>query len=807
MLGAYSNPMTSLVGRDREIAEVVALLGSSRLVTLTGPGGTGKTRLALAVAHAISEDGAEVSFVDLAALDDGGRVLAAILASLGLRATAEKPPLDLLAARIGRLILLLDNFEHVASAAPHLSELLARCPDLKALVTSRSRLHVSPEVVYEVPPLAVPPSSERAEALAGYGSVRLFMDRASEAGGAPARTPGELAVVAEICRRLEGLPLAIELAASRARHLSSQALLARLERPLPLLSGGPIDVPARHRALRHTIAWSYDLLTPDLAAFFADLGVFEGAFGLEAAHVVAGARVGGSEMETLDAVTSLVDQSLLRSVPSDDEAVRFVMHEAISDFAVSVSGDEPALRERHLGYYVELAERAESELEGAEQARWTRVVADDLENFRGALRWAYRSSSTVALLRLAAALGDFWRWHGDLREGREWLSRALLAAHPGREALVAKAQRRAARIFNSLGERDQARLLLESSRVNAEASGDADGVAEALIAIGGILMEEGRQAEAVPYVEEGLERARSDGSVQVVAHATLMMALLQHSQGRTGDAVPLYEEAARMARGIGNLRLAAVALVNLADTKLIDGDYAAAVPLLTVGIEDLDQAGDMAFSQWANLVLGLAQRRLGRMEAARLAIDRGARLALTVDSPVDMILAAEVTADWLGAAGAHREALTAWAAASYAREDQDIPRLPTDDAWIDEGIDRDRRAAGKSEAAAAWSAARDVGLRAAVTGALELLGLIPLGTPAPAGRDRYALTVRETEVLALLARGLSDGRIAEELYISPKTASVHVASIKGKLGASSRVEIVTNAVRMGLVTIPDEVAT
>ena len=481
---AYPNPGTSLVGRDHEIAEVRELLRNARLVTLTGPGGMGKTRLALAVAHGLRSEGDEVVFVDLASIDGPAMVPASILAALGLRALADQEPLDIVVLRLSdrAVTLLLDNFEHVLKAAPQIGELLACCPNVRVLLTSRARLNLTFERVYDVPPLAYPPVAERMEALAAYGSVRLFIDRAAEAGGSVAGA--DLPVAAEICRRLEGLPLAIELAASRARHLSIEALLGRLGEPLPLLSGGPVDVPVRHRALRHTISWSYDLLDPRLAAFFGDLGVFAGAFGLEAAHAVAGARVGSSDVDTLEALTTLVDQSLVRPAPASSGEPRFVMHETIGRFAADVIDDEAAARDRHLAYFVDLAERIEPQLERADQARWTSVLVGELENFRGALRWAARSASAVGLLRLAAALGNFWRWHGDLHEGQDWLSRAALAAPPGHEALVAKTQRRAARIFSSLGQRDQARLLFQSARRNAEVAGDQDGVAESLISIG-----------------------------------------------------------------------------------------------------------------------------------------------------------------------------------------------------------------------------------------------------------------------------------------------------------------------------------
>jgi predicted ATPase/DNA-binding CsgD family transcriptional regulator len=799
----YPNPGTSLVGRDREIAEVRELVRVARLVTLTGPGGTGKTRLALAVAHEVRSEGRDVAFVDLASIDRPALVPASILAALGLRALAGQEPLDIVVLRLSEqaTVLLLDNFEHVMAAVPQIGDILARCPNVSLLITSRARLNLSFERVYDVPPLAYPAAAERMDALATYGSVELFLHRAAEAGGSVAEA--ELPVVAEICRRLEGLPLAIELAASRARHLSIEALLGRLGEPLPLLSGGPVDVPVRHRALRHTISWSYDLLEPALAGFFADLGVFDGSFGLEAAHAVAGARVGTSDVNTLDALTTLVDQSLVRPSSATSGEPRFVMHEAIGRFAVDVIDDEAAARGRHLAYFVDFAERIEPELGRADQARWTNVLVGDLDNLRGALRWAARSASTIGLLRLAAALGNFWRWHGDLREGQEWLSRAAQAAQPGYEALVAKTQRRAARILSSLGQRDQARLLYEAARRNAEAADDRDGVAESLISIATSLIDEGRQSEAAAFIDQGLALARADGTADTVAFASLTMAVLKRSQGLMDEAIALFEEAAEITRRVGNLRFAAVALVNLADTRLESHDYEAAVSPLTEGVEYLERTGDLAYAPWANLVLGLALRNLGDMEQSRTALDRGAHLAVQVDSPVEMIFAAEALADWLGAAGAHREAMTAWAAASNARDEMDIPRQPNDDHWINAGLERDRSALGRTAASQAWAAAKDLTLRESVLEALRWLIVASPGNMRKASSDRLTLTRREAEVLALLVQGFSDQDIAQELFISPKTASVHVSSIKGKLGANSRVEAVTSAVRLGLVTLPE----
>jgi predicted ATPase/DNA-binding CsgD family transcriptional regulator len=758
------------------------------------------------VASAVAKSGHVVAYVDLAALDGPDGVLGSILASLGLRATKGADPVDLIVEHVAGspTLLLLDNFEHVVAAAALMSEVVARAPELTLLVTSRTRLRTSQERVYPVGPLPVPAADEPDTHLIDIPSVRLFLERAQESGGPPSLRDTELRVVGDICRRLEGLPLAIELAAARARHLSAQAILGRLDRSLDLLSGGPIDAPVRHRALRHTIRWSYELLDTRTAAFFGDLGVFEGSFGLAAAHDVAGARVGDSDGQTLDVLTGLADQSLVRTERGRDGDARFAMHEAIREFAISVATDEAAARGRHLDHYTRLVERAEPELEGSDEARWAAILAEEHENIRGALRWAFQASATSELLRLAAAMGHFWRFHGDLREGREWLSRAILGAPPGQEHLIAKAQRRAARIFDNLGEFTQARLMYDSARRNAEAADDPDGVAEALVSMAGLLCEWQQGEGAMGYLEDGLALAQERGNRAVQALGLGILATLRHMEGRTELSRPLYEEAARLARGLGNIRLAAILLVNLADLHLLEGEPAAAVPLLIEGVRYLESIGDRAYAPWAHMVLGLAHLRCDDVALAREPIERGGRLALEVASPIEMILAAEAAADWLGTAGASRAALTAWATAANAREELDIPRQPTDDGWVNAGMERDRAAVSEEARTDAWSLASEMDLRDGVLAALDALHDMPLTRQDAVGGAKADLTKREVEVLQLLVRGLSDPEIASRLWISPKTASVHVANIKGKLGATSRVDTVTRALRGGLALLPDD---
>ncbi len=803
---ALRGPLTSLIGRKVEIAEVSALLREGRLVTLTGAGGTGKTRLAQAVMHELVVDDGRLAFVDLAALDDAAFIPAAILSSLGSRASADQSPIDLVADLVGEssFHLVLDNFEHVIGAAPLVLELLQRCPGLVVLATSRRRLKLSVERVYEVSPLAVPPTGERPAALNRYDSVRLFLDRAAEAGGTV--DPDDLPAVAEVCRRLEGLPLAIELAATHARYLSVQAVLGRLDEPLPLLAGGPVDAPVRQRALEHSIAWSYDLLNEQEKSFFGRLGAFEGPFRLAAAHHVATEGLYGSQAETLEALAGLADQGLLIAEPGDDAEAHFRMHDAIRGFARRFVDEESAARDRMLDYYVRLAEQAEPELERRESALWTRMLISEMENLRGALAWAYGSSSTDALLRLATALGNFWRWHGDLREGREWLSRAVLTAHPGNESLLAKAQRRAARIYSVLGDRDQALLLCGAAKRNAEVADDVGGVAESLLYTASVTIEDGRPDDAEPLIRQVLELARTAGEQNALAGALLDSGHLQHYKGRLDEARRLYAEASEIAQSIGNQRLAGVGLVNSADTKFVERDYDAAVRLATKGAALLEACDDLAYTPWAHLLLGLAHRKLGDLDEARKELLSGATKALASGSPIDQIFAAEAIGDWLGAAGRHHEALVSWAAATNAREELGFPRQPSDEAWINEGIERDRSALSRKRAAEAWNEGAGLGIRTTISDGLRRLGATPSATPRSRRHgvrthDKKALTPRETEVLGLLTEGRTDHEIAKALSISPGTAASHVARIKWKLSASTRVEIATTAIKKGLVEI------
>jgi predicted ATPase/class 3 adenylate cyclase len=555
-------PATPFLGRQAEVAEIAALLGraDARLVTLTGPGGTGKTRLALqAAASAADYFPGGVWWVPLAPLRDPGLVVESAATALGASGD--------LAEHIGdsRLLLLLDNFEHLTEAAPDLAPLLARCPNLTLLVTSREPLHLTGEHEYAVDPLQ--PDE----------AVELFLTRAV-AAKRDFTADGE---VAQICARLDHLPLAIELAAARVKVLSPSALLERLEQRLPLLAGGSRDLPERQRTLRATIEWSHELLTPAEQRLFARLAVFRGGCTLDAAEAIAEAD--------LDTLQSLVDKSLARVRDSG----RFWMLETIREFAaerLEASGEAETLRRRHGEYYLALAEEAEPHLRG-DPAAWLDRLDRDHDNLRATMDRLEASGDGEELQRLVGALWRFYQVRGYSTEGRSRLETALaLDARP--TAARGKVLNGATIAALDAGDNPTARVRIEEALALHQQLGDEWSIAVSTQLFGSVHADVADWRSAQRYYRDALERFEAIGDQHYILLVKRLLAWMHNELGEQAEATALHEEVVRSARASGNRRMEATSLGALGEYALEDDRLNEAVPYLATSARISDEIGE-----------------------------------------------------------------------------------------------------------------------------------------------------------------------------------------------------------------------
>ncbi len=837
--------LTPLLGREQEEAAVCHLLRRQevRLLTLTGAGGIGKTRLALQVAADLVDDFADgICFVSLAPISDPELVLPTIAQALDLKEVGEKSLLDLLHAflRDKHLLLLLDNWEQVITASSLLANLLTCSPQLKILITSRAVLHLQGEQEFLVSPLAVPDLKRLPdlETVAQYAAVALFLQRTQAVRPTFQLTKDNVRAVAEICVRLDGLPLALELAAARSKMFPPQALLKRLEQRLSVLTSGARNVPTRQQTLRNTIQWSYHLLEACEQRLFRRLSVFVGGCSLEAVEEIwAALETSIPPLSVLDGVASLLDKSLLQQGKQEGEEPRFVMLETIREYgleALMASGEMEAVQQAHAAYFLRLVETAEPELEGPHPAIWWERLEREYNNLRAVMQWFLEREEGAMALRLGCALWWFWNSRGPASEGRILLEQALTRSEGVAGALRAKAlyvvgnfaarmgdfdqakacckeslalfqeigdRKKVGHVFSHLGfiafwnsELVAARAYFEESLTIAREVEDTMGIGWPLWWLAYVSFYQGKYLNALTLAEEGLAFFQEARNAEAIAQTLWLLAQIHfYSQGNVVKAQALVEECLALAREMNDSGYIVDALDLLGQIALHQGKMALAHALFGEIQALWNEAKDT--TRMSNVAAYLAQVEAcgGDYPAARAHYEESLACLKNGFGKWDIAFSLEGLAKVVAAQGELVWAARLWGVAETLRDALGTSIFPIHRAEYEQTVSAVRDALGTRAFTAAWVEGKQMTLEQA----LSAQGQAPLSVPMLTERsrttstklpstDHAGLTAREVEVLRRVAHGLTNEQVAQQLVISPRTVNSHLTSIYDKIGVTSR---------------------
>jgi non-specific serine/threonine protein kinase len=797
---------TSFIGRERDVVAIEDMLlrPEVRLVTLAGIGGVGKTRLAIQIATHMRASFADgVCFAGLVSASDAELIPSIIADRLSIQQVGNLSIFEQVKLFLHdkQLLLILDNFEQFVTAASLVEDLLAACPALKIIVTSRIVLRLRAEFEYQVMPLTLPDLewSPNDTGIRQSAAVALFVQRARMVNPNFELTQSNAHTIAEICVQLDGLPLAIELAAARSRLLPPQALLNRLSRRFEVLTGGAVTLPVHQQTLRNTLKWSYDLLDVHEQQLFRRLAVFERGWTLEAAEALGNAhREVQGNLPILDDLASLIDKSLLRQIEHEGTEPRFLMYMTVREYGLEClreNGEEDLIRRAHADYYLALVEDAEPHLKGEQQLLWLRSLDREQQNLRTALNWLITHEESEKALRFCVALWWFWQTRGYWSEGRRWLKATFAIPSAGeRTAMRARALSAAGELAGAQTDWQEAHKLLSESMTLFKEIGDEDGYVLPMSTMGWLLLRQGEYAAAVPIMQECMALCRKLGSNWMLCRVLLWLGNLTYLQGDLEQATALNQEGLALARELGDRTLIYRGLNNMGYAFYLQGDFAQATAPTQEGLALARELGDKLFILQTLETLGSIALAQGNLEHAVSCFTEGYALARELGN--------ELLEAWhlLGLArlavvqNQLMRAIRFYAAAEakYNLNNQMSPDQRDDHK---RAVDSLRSQLGEKAFNAIWSEGRKMTLEQIFAASDELKtperviqasSSTIIDRPPPVSVDVNDLTPRELEVLRLVAQGLTDAQIAEKLVISHRTVNAHLTSIYRKIQVSSR---------------------